>query len=271
MKLSIITINKDNSAGLEKTIQSVTEQTFNDFEYIVIDGKSSDNSVDVIKIYIKKITYWISEQDAGIYNAINKGIRIANGDYCLFLNSGDYLINNNTLNDVFEIIKKLPEADIYYSDCLKDTNEIQYFPKTMDMAFLVYRPISHQNTLIKRSLFIQHGFYNENLTIASDWEFWLNEIWKYKSNYIYLPIKISVFDTNGIGSKMSDIQKNENIIIYKNVFHDLSDILIDYKDYYNSIYRDIVKSFGLPPSLKFILRIYRYFLKKIKKQNLWTK
>ena len=88
-KISVITINYNNKSGLEKTIQSVISQTYFELEYIIIDGGSSDGSIDVIKKYENKIDYWISEQDKGIYNAMNKGIAQAHGEYCNFMNSGD--------------------------------------------------------------------------------------------------------------------------------------------------------------------------------------
>ena len=117
MLLSIITINKNNAAGLQKTIESVVSQTSDNFEYIIIDGASSDESTAVIKkytensLYSKKISYWISEPDTGIYNAMNKGIEKAHGSYCLFLNSGDYLLSS-------DIVKRLEttlndDSDIY--------------------------------------------------------------------------------------------------------------------------------------------------------------
>ena len=87
MKLSIITVNRNNKDGLEKTIRSVIRQTSHDYEYIIIDGASTDGSPEIIRNYEENITYWISEPDTGIYNAMNKGIRKAQGDYCLFLNS----------------------------------------------------------------------------------------------------------------------------------------------------------------------------------------
>ena len=89
MKLSVITINFNNRDGLRKTIESVVNQTYNDFEYIIIDGGSTDGSVDVIKEYADRIDYWVSEPDKGIYNAMNKGIDVAKGEYCIFMNSGD--------------------------------------------------------------------------------------------------------------------------------------------------------------------------------------
>jgi glycosyltransferase involved in cell wall biosynthesis len=89
MKLSVITINYNNAIGLRKTIESVVNQTFRDYEYIIIDGGSTDGSVDVIKEYADKIDYWVSEPDKGIYNAMNKGVAAAHGEYTNFLNSGD--------------------------------------------------------------------------------------------------------------------------------------------------------------------------------------
>lgn len=106
MLLSIITINKNNAAGLQKTIESVLSQTSDNFEYIIIDGASSDQSSAVIKKYAEnpthnnKISYWISEPDFGIYNAMNRGIQKACGTYCLFLNSGDYLISSDTVKHI---------------------------------------------------------------------------------------------------------------------------------------------------------------------------
>src|SRR6478735_12082706 len=94
--LTIITINRNNGAGLQKTIDSVVQQSYLDLEFIVIDGASSDNSVDILKKYSGKCS-WVSEQDSGIYNAMNKGIAKANGDYLLFLNSGDCLADNTVL------------------------------------------------------------------------------------------------------------------------------------------------------------------------------
>ena len=101
MKLSVVTINRNNASGLRKTIESVVNQTFHDFEYIVIDGASDDGSVDVIKEFADKITYWVSEPDGGIYSAMNKGVRKAQGEYVQFLNSGDFLVDGHVYERFF--------------------------------------------------------------------------------------------------------------------------------------------------------------------------
>ena len=97
MKYSIITVNYNNKEGLRKTIESVISQTFRDFEYIVIDGGSSDGSAELLKEYSDKITYWVSEPDKGIYNGMNKGIAKATGDYLNFMNSGDCFYDQQVL------------------------------------------------------------------------------------------------------------------------------------------------------------------------------
>ena len=109
MKLSIITINYNHKEGLLKTIKSVVNQTYHDIEYIVIDGGSTDGSVDVVKQYEDSISYWVSEPDCGIYNAMNKGVAKATGEYCLFLNSGDSLHGTDS---ILEFVSKLSGEDL---------------------------------------------------------------------------------------------------------------------------------------------------------------
>ena len=96
-KLSIITINYNNQSGLQRTVESIVNQTWKEFEYIVIDGGSTDGSAAYLESQNKIFDYWVSEKDLGIYNAMNKGIKAATGHYLLFLNSGDELLNDKVL------------------------------------------------------------------------------------------------------------------------------------------------------------------------------
>jgi glycosyltransferase involved in cell wall biosynthesis len=263
MKLSIITINKNNAIGLEKTIQSVVNQTFNDFEYLVIDGDSEDSSVAVIKKYADKITWWVSEPDSGVYNAMNKGIKKAQGDYCLFLNSGDSLIENDTLRNAFNEIDG--KADIYYSNCICSDNTITVFPEKLDINYLIKGTINHQNVIIRRKLFIEHGFYNESYIIKSDWEFFLRESWLYKIQYVHINTNIAIYDVNGMSSKRSQISILEKKDIYKNVFGELGDTLIELYNYRRSVCSDIINRWGLS-NLKLFeltLRIYNRIRKTL--------
>jgi glycosyltransferase involved in cell wall biosynthesis len=262
MRLSIITVNKNDSSGLEKTIQSVINQTCKDFEYIVIDGNSTDGSVEIIKKYASGIKYWVSEPDTGIYNAMNKGIRNAQGDYCLFLNSGDWLINEITLKNLFNEISHAESAGIYYTDCIATNHPYFQPPKKIDINYLVVHNLNHQNSLIQRSLFLEHGFYNENFKIASDYEFWLREYWTFKTKFVYIKTNISIYDSFGISSLSTFDTELEDSI--RSVFGDLGESLIKLRRYTHSTYGSIVETYGHSKLLDFFLKIYKYIMKIFK-------
>jgi len=268
-KLSIITVNLNNKSGLYDTANSIITQTWTDYEWIIIDGGSTDGSVDIIKEYSEitdKLTFWCSEPDNGIYHGMNKGIYKASGEYCLFLNSGDWIISSETLKNVFfEINGRI--SDIFYSDMMDSNNVIYKLPINLTIDFLIKSPINHQNSLIKRSLFIEHSFYNENLKLVSDWEFWLKEYWKYKSIFSHIDTKISVYNFNGISSVKSRYY-NESLIIISNVFNELSNIIFEYIEYQKfkeDIYYNIIKFHGNTKILIILLRIYRKIINIYKK------
>ena len=158
MKISIITVNLNNRDGLQKTIDSVVSQTFKDFEWIVIDGGSTDGSKELIEQYADHITYWVSEPDKGIYNAMNKGIKVSKGEYLFFLNSGDWLWEPNTLLSVAEAMKSLPENCFLYGSCfdrdLKNNNP----PEKLDLAFFLNSTLCHQVVFHPRSAFPEEGY-----------------------------------------------------------------------------------------------------------------
>jgi glycosyltransferase involved in cell wall biosynthesis len=266
-------VNKNNAAGLEKTVQSVVVQTFTDFEYIIIDGGSNDGSVDIIKKYADKIIYWVSEPDAGIYNGMNKGIRAAHGEFCLFLNSGDWLIEGATLQNVFKEIARLPEAGeagVYYSDLVKDDYSMIVYPKNLNINNLIDGTVSHQNSLIRRGLFLKYGYYNESLGITSDWEYFLKGYWIHNIKFIHIDTNIAIFDQNGIS--ISNYQKRliEDETVIRNVFGELSDSILELKRYRNTSYIDIITNWGDSFLLEFMLKTYRFLarrLLKLKRQS----
>jgi glycosyltransferase involved in cell wall biosynthesis len=229
MNLSIITINKDNAAGLKKTCLSVISQTYKDFEWIIIDGASKDSSVSIIKQYADRITYWTSEPDSGIYNAMNKGIKQASGNYLLFLNSGDFLSHPWTLEEVFNEIKICKQADVYYSDAFEDDYKVIISPKDITLKYLTHNMINHQNTLISRGLF-EHQLYNENYKIKADWYFFLAELLQHNISFFKIKTKIAVYDTSGV----STLHKKQIQLEKKNAFKELKismsliDILIPF-------------------------------------------
>jgi glycosyltransferase involved in cell wall biosynthesis len=211
MKLSIITINYNNANGLRKTIESVISQTSPDFEYIVIDGGSKDGSVDIIKKYTDKIAYWVSEPDAGIYHAMNKGILKAKGEYCQFLNSGDTLASNKTIENM---LKALPDCSIFYGNMIKQlANGKTYRDKgkegQISMLTFYKGTINHSPAFIKRSLFEKYGMYDEKLKIVSDWKFYFISVGLHNEPVKYVDLDVTSFDMSGISNTNSALDKQE--------------------------------------------------------------
>lgn len=210
IKLSIITINYNNFDGFRKTLESVIFQTFKDYEYIVIDGGSTDGSVEVIKEYADKITYWVSETDSGIYNAMNKGIIKAKGEYCFFLNSGDSLLNNNIISEVFS---QAFQEDILYGNMQNSRNgnfiTVAEPAPIITMRTLFEDTIHHQAAFIKRSLFERFGGYNEDYSIRADWEFWIRAIITHNCSTRYINLVISDYDADGISALPSSQGKKD--------------------------------------------------------------
>lgn len=237
MKLSIITINYNNAEGLRKTLASVASQTYADIEHIIVDGGSTDGSVEVIREYEQSLASrllplasnlkWLSEPDSGIYSAMNKGIEIAlgrrvvnafnrselvedknkgikmaSGEYLLFLNSGDYLVDADTLKNVFEDAN---DVDIIYGDRInvwKDGLERNRdsFPNHITGYFLYRGMISHQASFIKSDLFVKYGLYREDLKYGADWEFFLRTFLLYNCTYQHIYQNVVYFDCLGISS-----------------------------------------------------------------------
>jgi glycosyltransferase involved in cell wall biosynthesis len=244
MKLSIITINKNNEAGLSLTTNSVIIQSFRDFEYIVIDGESSDNSIDILEKSSKLITYWVSEPDNGIYSAMNKGLLKATGEYILFLNSGDYFYNSAVLENIFKF--SFTEDLIVGSVILdgRGKKEIFEIPEIDKLSFRYFMEstLPHPGTLINRGLFDKVGNFNETNLIASDWEFFLLAIFKHGATLRKIPEIISVFDWNGISSLPENnelVKKERNDILHSHFSMFLPDYI--YLDQLEMTNKDLEK------------------------------
>ena len=203
MRLSIITVNLNNKEGLQKTTNSVISQTFKDFEWIVIDGGSIDGSKELIENHSEFISYWVSEPDKGIYNAMNKGIKAAKGEYLLFLNSGDFLMNSNVLDRFFA---QGNNSDIIYGYVARNIegkvqNLTGFLSKdNISLIDLYYQTIPHQGTFFKAILFEKFGLYNENLRIVADREFYIKTIIYGNVSVKFIPITVSFFEDGGISS-----------------------------------------------------------------------
>lgn len=226
-KLSIITVNFNNKNGLIDTAKSVVAQTWTDYEWIIIDGGSTDGSVDIIKEYADKtdkLIYWCSEPDGGIYQGMNKGIEKANGEYCWFLNSGDYAYKNTTLTEIFA--NNFDENIIYGNIYVKSPSETEIcnpsgFIKTKKTN--IHNPVNwaysevipHQASFIKRSLFGNIGMYKTIYKHANDTEFFMNAIFNHKVSTKHIDVVFAVFMYNGVSanSKLTNKIERGKILI----------------------------------------------------------
>lgn len=226
MKLSIITICLNNLKELKRTVESVTAQTYNEYEYIVIDGGSTDGCTEYIK-GVSRIDQYVSEPDKGIYNAMNKGVKMAHGQYCLFMNSGDTLYNNDVLQ---KVIPHLTDGDFYVGHSVLNDNGVTSLRKTpqkMTVKFLLETSIMHQSTFIRTAL-LKDRPYNERHKIVSDWEYFFYEWIFNNKQYLPLDIVVSVFYLGGISNNNKSLRQNEkerrdviNKLLPERVSHEL--------------------------------------------------
>lgn len=218
MKLSIITINRNNDSGLQKTIQSVASQTCTDFEYIIVDGASSDDSIHIIKEYpvlFGARMKWISEPDGGIYNAMNKGIGMASGDYVQFLNSGDCLTSDDVVARMLDALEKKGFPSILYGNMQKDMpdgrmyKDSSFTGERMTLLGFYIGTLNHSPAYIRRSLFEKYGLYDETLKIVSDWKWYLKAIALGDETPVYVDIDVTRFDMTGISETHKDLAQTE--------------------------------------------------------------
>ena len=205
--ISIITINYNNAGGLERTLNSVFNQTHLPTELIIIDGGSIDESVNIIKGYPDKISYWVSEPDRGIYSAQNKGLARAGSDYVLFLNSGDTLLNEDILQNVSLYLGK---ADIIYGDLqIKETTKswVKKYNEKITFGYFLGDTLPHQGSFIRRSIFDKTGFLDETLEICSDWKLFLEAVCRYNASTYYLDFIVSEYDYSGVSSNKENSNK----------------------------------------------------------------
>ncbi len=197
-KITVVTVTYNAEQYLEQTIKSVIAQDYPNIEYIVIDGASSDKTVDIIKQYEKYITYWISEADSGIYDAMNKGIDIATGEWINFMNAGDLFSTNMILKDIFY---KNYNSSVLYSDTYiinKNLDIIsEYKAENLENFFISKMPFTHQSSFTKLDV-ISNFPFRRDYKLASDFDlFFKLYIKKYK--FEYLPnVKIAKFLVGGI-------------------------------------------------------------------------
>jgi len=205
LKISVITINFNNAEGLQKTIESVVNQKNALIEYLVIDGGSTDRSVELIEEHSGKIAYYVSEKDSGVYDAMNKGIKASTGDYLIFLNSGDVFVSEDV---IAEAVKVGFETDLVSGNMIYNNNgeRRNWIPADqLTFSLFYFTGIPHPSTFIKRTLFDIVGLYDENLTIISDWKFFILAACKHSCSYQHIHKFISEFSEDGMSSAPENI------------------------------------------------------------------
>ena len=233
MKLSIITVNYNDAGGLERTIKSVISQTFHDYEFIIIDGGSTDDSVNIIKKYESHIDYWVSEHDGGIYTGMNKGLRQAKGEYVNFMNGGDCYHSEDVLEKIFALETN---ADIitgaHAENGIRNVGE-----GGVTMLDLYKWAIDHQASFIRREIALRHP-YDEKYRIVSDWKFFIESLVFDNCTFYYTDMIVVDVDMKGISNTNFVLDKKEREAVLHELFPDR--VLKDYQ-MLASIHPDILK------------------------------
>ena len=196
--VSVITIVYNSENLIEQTIKSVICQSYKNIEYIIVDGASSDRTMDIISKYRKNISMIISEKDSGISDAFNKGIRCSTGDYVMLLNSGDTLVSYDIISIM---ISELNDVDILTGFSLSSNGRIPVKIISNKEPLSHRARISHQASLVKREIYNEIGLYDLSYCIRMDYEFWLRCLKKYK--YKFIDRIVVLYDIGGISSQGS--------------------------------------------------------------------
>lgn len=228
--LSIITICFNAGEALRRTIESVNEQTYLDIEHVIIDGGSTDVSVDLIKNLARRNVRWVSEQDEGIADAFNKGTALTQGNYVCYLNAGDAFVSPQVLTQAASQMERNDPkaAAIFYGDFISTSNGVQRLHRTSSRVedFAWDNPINHQSAFVPRALAIEYP-YDKRLVLGMDYEFWLRLIKVAEFKKLNFPV--AIFELGGRSS--TPRWEVHNLFIHRALWHinrgsrvDISDI-----------------------------------------------
>ena len=211
--VSVITVVRNASEMLRKTILNVCEQTMEDLEYVVVDGASTDNTVQVIKENQQVIEKWVSEPDKGIYDAMNKGVRMASGQWVIFMNAGDIFASPDVLEKIFE---EKPVEDVIYGDVVKhDDRGLSYIKKAEPVHNAHRMFFCHQSSLVKRELLLQYPFDIRH-KMSADFKFFKQMVLM-KRTFRKYEGPVSEFDTTGVSNALRSKGLADNISVIREV------------------------------------------------------
>ncbi|MGY6560049.1 MAG: glycosyltransferase [Nitritalea sp.] len=269
--LTLITINYNNAAGLALTLAAVERQVCSHpFEYLVIDGGSTDGFEEVIAPYVgNTVTRYISEKDRGVYHAMNKGTQMATGTYCLFLNSGDYLLAEDSLQRALD---SLNGDDIQSFSCIikKAGKTYEQSPPFEPTLFtFVQGSLPHPSTFIRRELLLRMGGYKESYRVISDWVFFMEALLVEHASYTLHPFPLSVFEADtGLSSTNAFNEGELRIKILRETFPRIApDYFLEHKIPFFYQYRSFQLVNKDSSFVKLLLKAIYFVLYRLKRQD----
>jgi glycosyltransferase involved in cell wall biosynthesis len=237
LKITILTINFNNLSGLKKTFESIWEQGSQDFEFVVIDGGSTDGSKEFIESFSKKIAYWVSEPDEGVYHAMNKGLARSTGEYIIHMNSGDTFYSCDTLKEVMPLLDTREDVicghSLYINDHQGASSYIWKAPQEVTFRYFCQDTLNHQSMFIRKDLFDRVGYYEERYKSSSDWIFLLRSFAYHRASYKPLDVFISKYDRSGLSTvnwklgatEQQEVLKEEFSFFYNDSAKDIELVL----------------------------------------------
>ena len=210
--ISIITVVYNGESNIERTINSVLSQSYQDFEYVVIDGKSTDNTVNIINQYKDKIDYFVSERDNGVYDAMNKGILVSKGEWIIFMNAGDTFNSNNTLSEIF-CNNQYAGIDVLYGNVLCCYSNYEKLLRARSVDYLNYRmPFCHQSSFVRTCL-AKEILFELKYKYSADYDFF-HKLFLQKKSFHYVDMAISRYYPEGglTYSNIINVFKEESLI-----------------------------------------------------------
>ncbi len=258
--LTVITVAYNNLEGLRHTAETVFAQTAQDFEFIVVDGGSSDGTREWLEANDAQIDWWCSEPDGGIFPGMNKGITHAHGDYCLFLNSGDCFYDNTV---VAKVLPLLDGKDFYmgHQQNVGVNRRKLYAPKRMMFGFIITTALYHQATFIRTDL-LRVRPYDTRYTLTADWKQMMEEYCIHNASYQQLPFFVALYDTTGVSHQKEHAQRyeEEKLRMYSEFF---APRLVDEFRGYDRFDRKVRRALNLENHVQRDLKILRNVLKTL--------
>jgi putative colanic acid biosynthesis glycosyltransferase len=197
--ITVVTVVRNDARGLERTMDSVAAQDYPSLEYVVVDGASTDGTRAVIELRASEVDGWISEPDTGIYNAMNKGARMASGEYVCFMNAGDSFVSNDTISLMFT---PPAGAELLWGDCIIEKRGGQEYDCARDVLKRLYREMTvcHQSLFVRRTALLSRPF-DESFRIAADYDFLCERLLS-GASWEYRPVPVSRINDTGVSAKI---------------------------------------------------------------------